>query len=1054
MVVWSVQSAIINQLDLKHRTSSVPILMENNKTYWRGLEELNNSPEFIKNSLSEFPEAPSKSESDPDGNNRRDFLKFLGFSVAAASLAACETPVRKAIPYLIKPEDVDPSIANWYASSYFDGGEYASILVKTREGRPIKIEGNRKSKVSLGGTSTRAQASVLGLYDGERLKTFTEKGAETSPDQADKKIIDKLASIAAAGQSIYIVTSTIISPSLKAAIAEFSAKYPTAKTVVFDPISSYGLSKGNELSFGSAFIPSYDFSKAQTIVSIGADFLGTWLSPIEFSKQYSATRKISEQKTTMSRHYQFESNLSLSGANADYRTMIKPSQEGLVVANLYNQVASHFGASTIDVPSVSDLDNLKKAAKDLLESRGASLVVASSNDPYVQVVVNALNNILDNYGKTIDTSKPLNVKQGNDTEFAAFVAGVKSGAVGAVFFLDSNPVYASPYGAELASELPRVGLKVSFSDRVDETSSLCDFITPDHHYLESWGDAEPKAGSFSLIQPAITPLFKTRAAIESFLSWAGKPTDAYTYITTYWKSNIFPKVSTTTSFQTFWDKALYDGIVELPVAGATPSFSGNLSDAANSIAKRYKAKSDGYELVIYEMTGMGHGSNGTANNPWLLEFPDPITRATWENYLTIPISMAKKLGVTMEFGKTQLASLSVNGKTISIPVLIQPGQAPDTVGLAVGFGRTKVGKAGNEVGKNAYPFISVKEGILHYFATVAVDVKPTGEPYTIAQVQTHQTVMERTIIQESTLGEYKKNPATGRFFPTIATADGPVSATDLSMWDKRPKTNHSWGMLIDLNSCTGCGVCVVSCQAENNVPVVGKKEVATSREMHWIRIDRYYTSDMTKEVAKKNHVNAIDMYAEMEHPAENPKVVFQPMMCQHCSNAPCETVCPVLATTHSSEGLNQMTYNRCVGTRYCANNCPYKVRRFNWFSYIENNKFDFNMNNDLGKMVLNPDVTVRARGVMEKCSMCVQRIQEGKLNAKRNNRRPIDGEIETACSQSCPADAIVFGDMNDPESSIFKLLKQENKKRNYTVLEEINTLPSVSYLTKIRNTEA
>jgi molybdopterin-containing oxidoreductase family iron-sulfur binding subunit len=1030
--------------------------MENNKTYWRGLEELNNSPEFIKNSLSEFPEVPSsKSDSDPEGSNRRDFLKYLGFSVAAASLAACETPIRKAIPYLIKPEDVDPSIANWYASTYVDGGDYASILVKTREGRPIKIEGNRKSSVSLGGTSIRAQASVLGLYDGERLKTFTSKGSESSPYQADQKIIEKLSSVAAAGQAIYIVSSTIISPSLKAAIGEFSAKYPTAKTVIFDPISSYGISKGNELSFGSAFVPSYDFSKAKVIVSIGADFLGTWLSPTEFSKQYSSGRKVSEKKKFMSRHYQFESNLSLTGANADYRTMIKPSQEGLVVASLYNQVASHFGASTLDVHSVSDLDYVKKAAKDLLSARGSSLVVSSSNDPFVQVVVNALNNILGNYGKTIDASKPLNVKQGNDTEFAGFVAGVKAGTVGAIFFLNSNPVYASPFGEELAASLPKVPLKVSFSDRVDETSFLCDFITPDHHYLESWGDAEPKAGSFSLLQPAITPLFKTRSAIESFLSWADKPTDAYSYITNYWKSNIYPKQSTYTSFQSFWDKALYDGVFELPISSSVPSFSGNLSDAADAIAKRYKAKSDGYELVVYEMTGMGHGSNGTANNPWLLEFPDPITRATWENYLTIPISMADKLGVKMEFGKTQLANLTVGGQSISIPLLIQPGQAPDTVGLAVGYGRTKVGKAGNEVGKSAYPFISIKEGILHYFATVGVDVKPTGEEYTIAQVQTHQTVMERkSVIQESTLKEYKNNAAAGRYFPTIATAEGPVSATDLSMWDKRPKTNHSWGMLIDLNSCTGCGVCVISCQAENNVPVVGKKEVATSREMHWIRIDRYYTSDMTKDRARKEGINLKDMYQAMEHPAENPKVVFQPMMCQHCSNAPCETVCPVLATTHSSEGLNQMTYNRCVGTRYCANNCPYKVRRFNWFSYIENNKFDFNMNSDLGKMVLNPDVTVRARGVMEKCSMCVQRIQDGKLAAKRNNRRPIDGEIETACSQSCPADAIVFGDMNDSESNIFKLLKQENKKRNYTVLEEINTLPSVSYLTKIRNTEA
>jgi molybdopterin-containing oxidoreductase family iron-sulfur binding subunit len=451
---------------------------------------------------------------------------------------------------------------------------------------------------------------------------------------------------------------------------------------------------------------------------------------------------------------------------------------------------------------------------------------------------------------------------------------------------------------------------------------------------------------------------------------------------------------------------------------------------------------------------MGDGANGIANNPWILEFPDPITKATWENYLTIPISLAKKLGIKMEFGNTKKVTFKANGVSLTVPVLVQPGQAPNTVGLAVGYGREKVGKAGNGKGVNAYPFISFIEGIASYSSKIEGDLVVSEEAYQIGQTQTHQTIMGRDVVQESTLAEYKKDPKAGRHFPTVATAEGVVDATTLSMWKMRERTNHSWGMVIDLNACTGCGICVVSCQAENNVPVVGKQEIINSREMHWIRIDRYYTSDTTHESAEKEGVGVIDMYTSMEDPSENPKVVFQPMMCQHCNNAPCETVCPVLATTHSSEGLNQMTYNRCVGTRYCANNCPYKVRRFNWFSYVENPAFDFNLNSDLGKMVLNPDVTVRARGVMEKCSMCVQRIQEGKLNAKKNNRRPIDGEIETACSQSCPADAIVFGDMNDKDSNIAKLIDQEYKKRQYFVLEEINVMPSVSYLTKIRNTEA
>lgn len=1034
--------------------------MESTKTYWKGLEELNNNPEFIKNAIKEFPEFSSKElnvNSDSvseDGNNRRDFLKFLGFSVAAASLAACETPVKKAIPYLIKPEEIDPTNANWYASTYVDGADYASILVKTREGRPIKIEGNKKSTVTAGGTSVRAQASVLGLYDGERLRSFTEKGHEVGQHVADGKIKSKLKEVVDSGKGVYVVTSTVLSPSLNSAISEFASKY-NAKVVSVDPVSAYGIVKGNELSFGSAFIPSYDFSKAKTIVSVGADFLGTWLSSSEFSKQYSKTRKISEKHPEMSKHFQFESMLSLAGANADYRTMIKPSQEGLVVANLYNLVADKLGESTISVADLPELPSLKLAASELVRTKGESLVVSGSNDPSVQVIVNALNNILGSYGSTIDTSRTLNFKSGNDVAFSDFVSKVKAGEVGAVLFYNSNPVYASAYGKDLAASLSKVSLKVSFSDRVDETSSLCDFITPDHHYLESWSDAEPKSGSYSLIQPTITPLFKTRSAIESLLIWAESPvSDAYSYVTKYWKYNLFGKQSKYSDFQTFWDKSLYDGVFEVPATGSSVSFSGDISSASSDISSRYKAKSDGLELVVYEMIGMGDGANGVANNPWVLEFPDPITKATWENYLTIPISLAKKLGIKMEFGNTKKVTLKANGVSITVPVLVQPGQAPNTVGLALGFGREKVGKAGNGLGLNAYPFISLVNGIANYSAKIEGEISVTEEDYKIAQTQTHQTIMGRDIVQESTLAEYKKDPKAGRYFPTVATADGVVDATTLSMWKMRERSNHSWGMVIDLNACTGCGICVVSCQAENNVPVVGKQEILNSREMHWIRIDRYYTSDMTHESAEKDGVGVIDMYTSMEDPSENPKVVFQPMMCQHCNNAPCESVCPVLATTHSSEGINQMTYNRCVGTRYCANNCPYKVRRFNWFRYAENEAFDFNLNSDLGKMVLNPDVTVRARGVMEKCSMCVQRIQEGKLNARKNNRRPIDGEIETACSQSCPADAIVFGDMNDKDSAIAKLIDQEYQKRQYFVLEEINVMPSVSYLTKIRNTEA
>ncbi len=1014
------------------------------KKYWKGIEELENDPQFVKNSMNEFPEyLPILNKNEETGGTpRRDFLKLLGFGVAAVSLAACETPVKKAIPYVNKPEDVDPTIANWYASSFFDGVEYNSILVKTREGRPIKIEGNKFSSVTKGGTSVRAQASVLSLYDTERLKGFLEAGKPAEINEVDKKIIAQLKEQAVKGGQIRLVTSTIISPSTKAVIGDFVNTYPTTKVITYDAISYAGIVKANQKSFGKSAIPAYDFSKAEVIVSFGADFLGTWLSYTEYQKQYAVTRKLGKSKKSMSRHYQFETTLSLAGANADYRTAIKPSQEGLALASLYKALGG-----SIDTPSFT-AKYIDKAAQDLLKSKGKSLVVSGSNDVHVQVLVNAINVLLENYGSTIDLNNFSNLAQGNDEGFNAFVEELKQGLVDGVIFYNVNPVYSHPKGADIKEALKKVPLTISFATTLDETSSEVKFNTPDHHYLESWVDVEPKIGYYGLGQPTITPIYKTRQFQESLLRWADINVDFYTYIRTYWKSNIFGKQNNYASFDDFWDRSLHNGVFEAPVDSTSAvSFSVDLSETASAISSRYKVSNSTLELAIYQKAGVGNGD--AANNPWLQEFPDPITKATWDNYLTIAPALAAKWNLKISQGNTIKAVLKVGNQTVTVPVLVQPGQAQDTVGLAVGYGREVAGKVAKGVGVNAYKFVDILEGVSQ-LANFNVTVEPTTETYQIAQTQTQQTIMGRDIVQESVLDKYIKNPAAGRKTVTVHTPDkGEVPASSLSLWSKakwdEKRTNHFWGMVIDLNSCIGCGSCVISCQAENNVPVVGRDEVSNSRDMHWIRIDRYYSTDANTEDA------SIGNLAKMEEASANPRVVFQPMMCQHCNNAPCETVCPVLATTHSTEGLNQMTYNRCIGTRYCANNCPYKVRRFNWFAYYENNNFDYHMNNALGKMVLNPDVTVRARGVMEKCSMCVQRIQEGKLNAKKEKRRPIDGEIETACSQSCPTEAIVFGDMNDTESKISKLMAEEKEARMFQVLDEINTRPSVSYLTKIRN---
>ncbi len=993
--------------------------MENTtKRYWRGIEELRNDPEFVKNAHREF--ADSSDITDGGGTYRRDFLKMLGFGVAAVSLAACEAPVRKVIPYLNKPSDVEPGIANWYASSYVDGGDYSAILVKTREGRPIKIEGNPNSSVSQGGTGTRVQASVLSLYDNEKLKEAQKGGKKIEWDALDKEVVAALAS----ARNIRIVSNTILSPTTKAVIETFKAKYPSTVHVSYDPNSAYGLTQvhGGQL-------PAFDFSKAKVIVSLDADFLGSWISPDEFSKQWAVGRRLSSAQNgnkQMSRHYDFSTLMTLTASNADYRGRVKPSQSGLVASTLLRLVGG--SASTADVK----IEFLEKAAKDLKAAApGTTLVVSGSNDPNVQTVVAEINKVLGNYGTTIAGTS--NYKQGDDAAFNTFVNELKGGQVDAVIFYGANPVYDSPRGKEIADALSRAKVSVSFADRADETASLCQYVAPDSHFLESWGDAEPKPGFYSIIQPTISTIFSTRQAQSSLLAWAGQNADYYEFLTKNWATNILK-----TGSKEAWNKALYEGVFE-PAKGTTaaaPAVTSDLLTALGKISGAYKASSTVIEFMPYEKVSMGTGSQ--ANNPWLQECPDPVSKATWDNYAAISQKTADKLGVA----QNDMVTLEIAGKeAIELPVLIQPGQTVDTVGIAIGYGRQKAGKAADGVGKNIYPWINS--------AGAEIKVTPTGKTYKwgIAQTQTHNTVMAReSVVQETVLAQYQENVKAGRFQPKIATSEGSKSPGDISLWNGHEKQNHSWGMVIDLNLCTGCGSCVVSCQAENNVPVVGRKEVVMRREMHWIRIDRYYSS-----VQPTEDEGVFQELKTLESAAENPEVVFQPMLCQHCSNAPCETVCPVLATTHSNEGLNQMTYNRCIGTRYCANNCPYKVRRFNWFKYFDEDRFPYHFNNDLGKMVINPEVTVRSRGVMEKCSFCVQRIQATKLAAKKERRRPYANEVQVACSQSCPTGAIVFGDMNNPESNISQLLAVEKEGRAFTMLEEINVLPQISYLTKVRN---
>ncbi len=1019
------------------------------KQYWKGVEELQNDAEFVRLKNNEFfehlpvDEVMSNKASSTDNTSRRDFLKFMGFSVAAASLAACQAPVKKAIPYVIKPEELTLGVPNYYASTYFDGSDYCSVLVKTREGRPIKIEGNELSSFSKGGTSARVQASVLGLYDSARLKGPLANKKVSTWASVDGEIKKKLAEVSASGKKIVILSSSVSSPSTKKVMTDFTAKYPTTKQVVYDAVSSYGLLKGNELSFGKFSIPGYRFDKADVIVSFGADFLVNWLSPIEISRQYAATRKLRGGKKNMSRHIQFETMLSLTGSNADNRYKIRASEQSAAVAALYNKIASLSGGVAVNAPSIPADKTIDSVAQELWNAKGKALVVSGSNDPNEQVLVNAINSMLGSYGNTINADQPYLIRASNDEAVASLITELNNGEVGAVIIYNANPGYSMP---ALQAAINKAGVKISFADREDETSAVCDYICPDSHYLESWSDAEPIKGVFSLGQPTIENLFDTRQAQSSLLTWAeAANTDFHTYIEEYWKANMFSQQSGMSSFEAFWNKSLQDGIFEINVnAGAVVAFTGNIQDAA---AKTQQPK-PGVELVLYTKTGLGDGNQ--ANNPWLQELPDPVSKVCWDNYFAVLPAYAKKMG----YVQGTVIEVKAGDFKIKGPVLLQPGMTDETLAIALGYGRTKVGKAGNNVGVNVYPFVSVENGAMKYYATGVSVTKTPDDLYELATTQTHHTMMGREIVKETTLAEWLVKPNSGNAQLTIASPYGKKKPGELDLWATEknpghPKTNHFWNMSIDLNACIGCGACVVACTAENNVPVVGKDEIGRSREMHWIRIDRYYSSDTTKENAEAKKLGKLSMYAEMEKPAaDNPEVVFQPVMCQHCNHAPCETVCPVVATTHSMEGLNMMAYNRCVGTRYCANNCPYKVRRFNWFRYNENEQFPYNQYDNLGKMVLNPDVVVRSRGVMEKCTMCIQRIQYGKLDAKKAGRRPIDGEIKTACAQSCPTNAIIFGDSLDKESEI---VKANADPRSYSLLEELDTQPSVYYHTKVRN---
>jgi len=1055
--------------------------MASNKIYWKNEAELDPNDSIVETlRQNEFVEEipvddflGNKENLSATSTNRRDFLKYVGFSTAAASVAACQGPVIKSIPYVVQPENIIPGVANYYATTIANGFDFASILIKTREGRPIKVENNTDAKVG-GGANARVQSSVLSLYDSTRLQGPLANGEPVEWSALDAAVKAKMGSLQNSGQQIAFLTQTYASPSTKRLIDELKASYGNLNHITYDAISEDAALNAFEAKYGERALADYDFEKAELIVSFGADFLGDWQGG-GYDSSYSKGRVPKNGK--MSRHVQFEANMSLTGANADKRVALTPMQQKIALAQLYAKLNGTSVGGELPENVQMTVDNI---AAQIKKNRNNAVVVTGLNDINAQTVVLAINEMLGS--KAFDAQAPRYVRQGNSEAVKTLISDMNSGKVGALIMDGVNPMYTLPNAEEFKAGIEKVGLSVIFSTNWNETTEVTQYTAAANHYLESWGDAQIKKGHFSLMQPTIRELFDTRQFQDALLKWMGSDKSYYEYIKETWSTSILNASD--------WNKALHDGVYSVSDGDAVSLMEGADADPENTISQEADKEDEevtmdeeamnavraipiasainsltnatnggGMELTLYPKTGMGAGLQ--ANNPWLQEFPDPITRVSWDNYVTVSKADAERLGFENEHVANggldgSYANVTVNGVTVNnIPVIIQPGQAIGSIGLSFGYGK-KVGmKSEMQTGVNAYPLYQ------DFNSTQPATIEKASGMHEFACIQLHKTLMGRgDIIKETTLEIFNtKDHAEWNHVPEVSLNHQEVPATSVDLWDGFDRSiGHHFNMSIDLNACTGCGACVVACHAENNVPVVGKQEVRRSRDMHWLRIDRYYSSEESFEddITKKDEFDGLSGekgslggFGELEDPSANPQVVFQPVMCQHCNHAPCETVCPVAATSHSRQGQNHMGYNRCVGTRYCANNCPYKVRRFNWFLYNNNDEFDYHMNNDLGKMVLNPDVNVRSRGVIEKCSMCIQKTQKTILDAKRDGRLIKDGEFQTACSSACNNGAIVFGDINDKESKVSELAESN---RMYHMLEYVGTKPNVFYHVKVRNT--
>ena len=991
------------------------------KQYWRTLEELADDPHFTDLLHREFPRHASEWD---DAVDRRDFLKLMGASLALAGLAGCGLPDQTHIvPYVKQPDGVVLGRPNFFATAMPFGADAVGVLVESHEGRPTKIEGNPDHPSSLGSTSAIVQASILNLYDPDRAQTTLYTGEIRSwsafLDAAPAMTTNVKATD---GAGFRILTGTVTSPTLAWQIKKLLAQYPQAKWHQWEPAACDGAKEGSKLAFGRCVNTVYVPGKANVILSLDADFLASGPGHVAYAKQFARRRKLEGTNDSLNRLYVVEPTPSVTGSNADHRLPVRASDMELFARAL----AGKLGIGPA-VPLQGDAEKwLETVARDLQSERGSSLVIAGEYQPaVVHALVHAINASLGNVGTTLYYTEPVEAEPTNNLDsLRDLCADMNAGKVDLLLILGGNPVYDAPHDFDFTSKLKRVHTSIHLSPYFDETSAYCQWHISESHYLESWSDARAHDGTISIVQPLISPLYYTKSSHDLVAAFSDKPgMPAFESVRAYWTE---ASAHSGTSLDAGWRKWLNDGVVAgTKYAPITPE----LKFSAPSLPTLKPAPADQVEYVFRPDPTVYDGR--FANNGWLQELPKPLTKLTWDNAALVSPKLAHSMDLAHkvvsrggEHGQVRAAvvDIELSASKVTAAAWTLPGQAENTVVLPLGYGRSRSGYTGTNKGFNAYVVRSSNA----LWTSFGGKMTATGDTYPLACTQYHFNMEGRSILSTATLEEYKKNPA-------FAHEHAEMPPKDMSLYKEFAYPGYAWGMAIDLNKCNGCNACVLACQSENNIPVVGKDQVMRGREMHWIRIDRYYQAE-----------SATNDPASYNPSLDNPQTFFQPVPCQQCENAPCEQVCPVGATVHSAEGLNDMVYNRCVGTRYCSNNCPYKVRRFNFLRFQD-------WETPQLKLMRNPEVTVRSRGVMEKCTYCVQRINNVRIDAEKQNRPIRDGEIVTACEAACPSEAIVFGNANDPNSRVAKLKKQQ---RNYSILGELNSRPRTTYLAAVRNPNA